>query len=241
MGLVGPGFVGMHHIDAVRRLGFVDVVAIADADETLARAKADALGVPKAYGSFEALAADPDVHVVHNTTPNFLHGAVIGAALAHHKHIVSEKPLASSGEEAHALWLAAREAGVVHAVTFNYRGNPMVQQARAMIAAGDLGAVHYVHGALPARLASQTDRFLTGVWNPTREAPALRWPISALTGAILAARHWPAYRVRSRRSRQSCRSAIARAQLAKRSRRQPKTAASRFRSQRRSGHYPRAV
>ena len=77
MGLVGPGFVGMHHIDAVRRLGFVDVVAIADVDETLARAKADALGVPKAYGSFEALAADPDVHVVHNTTPNFLHGAVI--------------------------------------------------------------------------------------------------------------------------------------------------------------------
>ena len=45
------------------------------------------------------------------------------------------------------MWLAAREAGVVHAVTFNYRGNPMVQQARAMIAAGDVGAVHYVHGA----------------------------------------------------------------------------------------------
>src|SRR5262245_56756903 len=147
MGLVGPGFVGMHHIDAVRRLGFVDVVAIADADEALARTKADALGVPKAYGSFDALAADPDVHVVHNTTPNFLHGAVIGAALAHNSHIVSEKPLASSGEEAHALWLAAREAGVVHAVTFNYRGNPMVQQARAMIAAGDLGPLHYVHGA----------------------------------------------------------------------------------------------
>ena len=147
MGLVGPGFVGMHHIDAVRRLGFVDVVAIADVDETLARAKADGYAVPKAYRSLEALAADPDVHVVHNTRPNFLHGAVIGAALAHHKHIVSEKPLASSGEEAHALWLAAREAGVVHAVTFNYRGNPMVQQARAMIAAGDLGAVHYVHGA----------------------------------------------------------------------------------------------
>jgi predicted dehydrogenase len=147
MGLVGPGFVGMHHVDAVRRLGFVDVVAIADVDERVARAKADALGVPKAYGSFEALAADPEVQVVHNTTPNFLHRPVIQAALAHRKHIISEKPLASSAEEAHALWLAAREAGVVHAVTFNYRGNPMVQQARAMVAAGDLGPVHYVHGA----------------------------------------------------------------------------------------------
>jgi predicted dehydrogenase len=146
MGLVGPGFVGRHHVDAVRRLGFVDVVAVADLDERSARAKADALGVTKAFGSFEALAADPDVHVVHNTTPNFLHGPVIRAALAHRKHIVSEKPLASSGAEALALWLAARDAGVVHAVTFNYRGNPMVQQARAMVAAGDIGDVRYVHG-----------------------------------------------------------------------------------------------
>ena len=146
MGLVGPGFVGMHHIDAVRRLGFVDVVAIADVDEALAREKASALGIRKAYGSFDALAADPDVDVIHNTTPNHLHGAVIRAALAHRKHIVSEKPLASSASEAGALWSEAVDAGVVHAVTFNYRGNPLVQQARAMVARGDIGSVHFVHG-----------------------------------------------------------------------------------------------
>src|SRR5215510_516040 len=81
MGLVGPGFVGAHHIDAVRRLGFVDVVAIAASSEPSARRKADALSVPKAYGSYEALVADPDVHVVHNTTPNHLHHDVIMAAL----------------------------------------------------------------------------------------------------------------------------------------------------------------
>src|SRR5262245_38288026 len=147
MGLVGPGFVGMHHIDAVRRLGYVDVVAIADVDERLAREKASALGVARAYGSFDALAADPDVHVIHNTTPNHLHGPVIRAALARRKHIISEKPLAPSSEEAYALWTAAEAAGVVHAVTFNYRGNPLVQQMRAMVGAGEIGAVHYVHGA----------------------------------------------------------------------------------------------
>ena len=146
MGLVGPGFVGLHHIDAVRRLGFVDVVAIADVDETLAREKAAALGVAKAYGSFEALAKDPAIQVIHNTTPNHLHGPVIRAAIAHRKHIISEKPLASSSAEAQDLWSAAVEAGVVHAVTFNYRGNPLVQQARAMVADGDAGAVHFVHG-----------------------------------------------------------------------------------------------
>ncbi len=147
MGLIGPGFVAEDQIDAVRRLGFVDVVAIADADESLARQKAEKFGVPKAHASFEALAADPAVHVIHNTTPNFLHGQVVRAALAHGKHIVSEKPLAPSAEEAHALWCAAKATGVIHAVTFNYRGNPMVQQARAMVASGDIGPVHFVQGA----------------------------------------------------------------------------------------------
>jgi predicted dehydrogenase len=146
MGLIGPGFVGAHHIDAVRRLGFVDVVAVAASSEASARRKADALGVAKAYGSFEALIADPDIHVVHNTTPNHLHGPVILAALQHGKHVVSDKPLATTGEESRKLWQAAQSAGVVHAVTFNYRGNPLVQHARQMVAAGEIGPVHFVHG-----------------------------------------------------------------------------------------------
>src|SRR5882672_4119345 len=147
MGLVGPGFVGAHHVDAVRRLGFVDVVAIAASSDASARRKADALGVPKAYGSYEALINDPDIHVVHNTTPNYLHGPVIQAALAKRKHVISDKPLATTADEARRLWNAARDAGVVHAVTFNYRGNPLVQQAREMIAAGEIGPIHFVHGA----------------------------------------------------------------------------------------------
>jgi predicted dehydrogenase len=147
MGLVGPGFVGAHHVDAVRRLGFVDVVAVAASTEASARKKADALGIPRAYGSYEALAADPDVHVVHNTTPNHLHVPVVMAALTHRKHIVSDKPLALNAEDARSLWNAAREAAVVHAVTFNYRGNPLIQQARAMMRAGEFGEPHFVHGA----------------------------------------------------------------------------------------------
>src|SRR5262245_51384877 len=125
MGLVGPGFVGAHHIDAVRRLGFVDIVGIAASSKASARAKADALGVPKAYGGYEELVSDPDVHVVHNTTPNHLHVPVILAALDRRKHVVSDKPLATSRAEARRLLDAAKAAGVVHAVTFNYRGNPL--------------------------------------------------------------------------------------------------------------------
>src|SRR5919198_2538092 len=146
MGIVGAGFVGPHHVDAVRRLAFVDVVAVAGSSETSARAKAEALGARKAYGSFEALLDDPDVQVVHNATPNYLHYPVIAAAIAKGKHVVSDKPLAMTSAEAKKLLDQANRSGIVHAVTFNYRGNPLVQQARHAIARGDIGRPHFLHG-----------------------------------------------------------------------------------------------
>jgi predicted dehydrogenase len=146
MGIVGAGFVGPHHVDAVRRLGFVDVVAVAGSTEASAKAKAEALGAAKAYGSYEALLDDPDVQVVHNATPNYLHYPVNAAAIAKGKHIVSDKPLAMTAAEAKKLLDAANKAGIVHAVTFNYRGNPLVQQARHAIARGDIGKPHFLVG-----------------------------------------------------------------------------------------------
>jgi predicted dehydrogenase len=146
MGLIGAGFVGPHHIDAVRRLGYVKVVALATSSEASARSKADALGVPKAYGDFQRLLDDEEVDVVHNATPNYLHYRINAAAIARGKHIVSDKPLAMTSAEARALLDQAKAANVVHAVTFNYRGNPLVQQARTMIARGDIGRPHFAHG-----------------------------------------------------------------------------------------------
>jgi predicted dehydrogenase len=146
MGLVGAGFVGPHHIDAARRLGFVDVVALATANDSTARQKAEALGVPRSYGRYEALLDDPGVQVVHVATPNHLHYPVISAALARGKHVVSDKPLAMTAADARALVDQAHRAGVVHAVTFNYRGNPLVQEARRRIANGEIGPPHFLHG-----------------------------------------------------------------------------------------------
>ncbi|MPY88477.1 MAG: gfo/Idh/MocA family oxidoreductase [Luteitalea sp.] len=146
MGIVGAGFVGPHHIDAVRRLGFVDVVGIAGSSEASAKAKAEQLGVPKSYASYEALIQDSDIEVVHNTTPNYLHYPVNLAVIEAGKHIVSDKPLAMNAEEARKLRDAAAVKGVVHAVTFNYRGNPLVQQMRLMIERGDIGRPHFLFG-----------------------------------------------------------------------------------------------
>src|SRR5262245_14688304 len=146
MGLVGAGFVVPHHVDAVRRLGYVDIVAVAGSSQASAQAKADALHVPKAYGSYAELLADPAVDVVHNATPNYLHHEVNAAAIAKGKHVVSDKPLAMTAAEAKSLVDLAAKAGIVHAVTFNYRGNPLVQQARLAIARGDIGTPTFIHG-----------------------------------------------------------------------------------------------
>jgi predicted dehydrogenase len=146
MGLIGPGFVAAHHIDSVRRLGDVDVIAIAGSSQSSADRKAAEYKIDRAYSDYNALIADPDIHVIHNTTPNYLHLPVSLAILAAGKHVISDKPLALNATEARQLRDTAIAARVAHVVTFNYRGNPLVQQARAMIARGDTGDLSFIHG-----------------------------------------------------------------------------------------------
>ncbi|MDF4004432.1 Gfo/Idh/MocA family oxidoreductase [Luteibacter sp. PPL201] len=146
MGLVGPGFIAAHHLDAVRRLGHVDIVGIAGSSLASTTRRARELNAGRAYAHYRDLLADPAVQVVHNTTPNHLHREVSLAALRAGKHVISDKPLASRSDDARELYDAAREAGLAHVVTFNYRGYPLVQQARTMIAKGRIGPTVFVHG-----------------------------------------------------------------------------------------------
>ncbi len=146
-GIVGTGFIGPVHVEALRRLGYVKVVAVAERDVDLAQAKADELSIPKAYGDYRQLLADPEIQVVHNCTPNHLHFEVNRNILAAGKHIISEKPLAMNSTESRELVRLAEAAGVVHAIDFNYRYMPLVQQARIMCqATDDVGRVLAVHG-----------------------------------------------------------------------------------------------
>jgi predicted dehydrogenase len=144
--LIGAGFVGPHHIEAARRLGFVEVIAVAGSSQASAEAKAKRLNIPKAYGSYEALLDDPEVEVIHNCTPNDMHLPVTMAAIERGKHVIADKPLALNSADAKTMLEAARKKGIVHAVTFNYRYNPLIQQARVMIRRDDLGRIHFVHG-----------------------------------------------------------------------------------------------
>ena len=146
MGIIGAGFVGPHHVDAVRRLGFVDIVAVAGSSDESGRQKAAMLGARRGYGSYQALLDDPEVDVVHVATPNHLHFEHTSHALAKGKHVVSDKPLATSAAEAKRLVEQLAASGLIGAVTFNYRGNPLVQQARHAIARGDIGTPTFLHG-----------------------------------------------------------------------------------------------
>ena len=184
MGIVGAGFVGPHHIDAVRRLGFVDVVAVAGSSEASAEKKADALGARKAYGSYEALLDDPDIQVVHNATPNYLHYPVNAAAIAKGKHVVSDKPLAMTAAEAKKLLDQATKAGDRARRDVQLPRQP----ARAAGAPRDRARRHR-HAALSrtattCRTGCSRTPTTRGGSSPTRAARRRRSATSARTGAI---------------------------------------------------------
>lgn len=146
-GIIGGGFIGAQHVEAVRRLGYVDVLAIADSSLDRAHANAESFSIERAYGNYTELLADPDIDVIHNCTPNVMHYEINGAALEAGKHVISEKPLAMTSTETASLVEIARKSGRLAAVNFNHRGYPMVQQVRAMVKNGDLGDVRLLHGS----------------------------------------------------------------------------------------------
>jgi predicted dehydrogenase len=140
-GVVGTGFIGVVHVESLRRLG-VTVAGVAGSSPERARAKR----LAPVYPSYEALLADERVDVVHLTTPNQLHYDQVKQALAAGKHVVCEKPLATSAEQSAELLELAERSGLVHCTNFNIRFYPMVREARARERAGELGELWNVHG-----------------------------------------------------------------------------------------------
>jgi predicted dehydrogenase len=144
-GIIGTGFMGVAHTEALRRLG-VDVVGVAGSSPERARAKAANSLLPPVYDTVEALLADPAVTVVHVTSPNHVHASQVRAALDAGKHVVCEKPLAVSAAESAELVERAAAAEVVNAVCFNLRFYPQNQNAAALVATGAIGEPRFITG-----------------------------------------------------------------------------------------------
>lgn len=143
VGVIGVGFIGPAHMEGLRRLGF-EVLAVAEATQELAEEAAARLLVPKAYGDWKDLIADPEIDVIHIASPNFLHYTHARAALEAGKHVVCEKPLAMNADESASLVKLAREKNLVGAVNFNIRFYPLVHDAKARIEAGEIGDRVYI-------------------------------------------------------------------------------------------------
>lgn len=179
--VIGTGFMGRVHLEALRRVEFVDVAAIAGRELASAKRLGAGYGVETVVDDYHKLLEDATIDAIHICTPNASHYQMAKDALLAGKHVLCEKPLSVSMEEAQELVDLARERSLRNCVCHNLRYYPMVQQIRRMREDGDLGEVLVVQGTYSQDwLLYETD------WN---------WRINAKAGGALRAMgdigsHW---------------------------------------------------
>jgi predicted dehydrogenase len=144
--VIGTGFVGRVHVEAIRRLGFVDIAAIVDVNLAQAERYANEFGAEKGVADYKEVLADPTIDAVDICTPNAYHAPISKAALEAGKHVICEKPLATSSAAAAELVSLASAKKLRNCTCHNLRYYPQVQNMRQMVAAGELGDILVVQG-----------------------------------------------------------------------------------------------
>ena len=144
-GIIGTGFIGPVHLEALRRIG-VRVAAVCDLPQR-AKAAAERYGIPEAFGDYSVLLRSPNVDVIHIASPNRFHCEMSLAALRAGKHVVCEKPLATNTRETNRIVKLARSNRTVFAVNYNVRFYPAVLALRHAVAHGELGEIIHVNGS----------------------------------------------------------------------------------------------
>ncbi len=152
IGLIGTGFMGRSHAMAWRAAAAFSgdvqpvLVSVADIDAAAAESAAQRYGFQRWSANWQTLIDDPEIDVISIASPNRFHAEQALAAIAAGKHVHCEKPLAPDSSTAEKMFIAARDAGVITQVGFNYVKNPLLKLAKKMIAAGDLGEISGFRG-----------------------------------------------------------------------------------------------
>lgn len=144
--IIGSGFMGGAHLEALQRIGGVEVVMIASDDVKSGKALTDKFSVQDFSTDWKKAIAESDVDVIHNCTPNHLHFEINKAAVKNNKHIISEKPLTVSSTQSSELLQLLKKHNIVNAINFNYRFYPIIQHAKSMIDQREVGDIYLVHG-----------------------------------------------------------------------------------------------
>jgi predicted dehydrogenase len=144
--IIGTGFMGKVHAEGIRRLGNVEVAAIAGSSDATAQRFGASIGVSQTTGDYHSVLADPEIQAVHVLTPNDLHYPMCKAALSAGKHVLCEKPFTVSAAEASELVALAAQTGLANCLQHNLRYYPVVQHARRIIEDGELGEILIVQG-----------------------------------------------------------------------------------------------
>jgi predicted dehydrogenase len=143
--LIGSGFMGGVHARALRAAG-IEIAGILSSSPERSRQAAQDLGIARSYQNLDELLSDAAVSVVHVLTPNSSHAELVQQALDAGKHVVCEKPLATSAALATGLAEHAGQLGLIGAVPFVYRYHPMVREAKSRVDSGNLGTILSIKG-----------------------------------------------------------------------------------------------
>ncbi len=144
--VVGTGFIGPVHVEALRRAGCV-VAGIVGSTPEKSQAAAKQLGIEKGYDSLEQVLADPTIDSVHLTTPNRFHYEQALATIGAGKHVLVEKPLAMNTEQSSKLQAIAKSASVAAAVAYNIRYYPLCHELASRVQQGQLGHLLHIVGS----------------------------------------------------------------------------------------------
>lgn len=144
VGIIGAGFIGRQHIESIRRVSNIEVVAICEHDANVARKIADEFGIIHAFGDVDVMLSQLSLDVIHNCTPSNMHYDLNKKILNAGVHLYCEKPLTLTSNESEELVALVKEKGLKAAVNFNYRHNVMVEEIKERISQKEVGDTWYV-------------------------------------------------------------------------------------------------
>lgn len=146
VGVVGCGMMGRQHVEALRRIPNVQVVAVADEIFAQDIPPSEFFQGIECFDNYRTMLEHAQLDVLHNCTPNQYHYEVNRYAFEQGVHVYCEKPFTITIEQAEELLALAHEKGLANGVNYNYRHNAMVQEMRQRISSGDAGGIFFVHG-----------------------------------------------------------------------------------------------